>query len=67
MEKIPPYLVDYIISFVRPIREEKQKELSGLDREIEKLQKSPKVTGMMFYKMDDYTNKHYKRKWKWQL
>jgi hypothetical protein len=67
MEKLPPYLIDYIITFVPKTKPVKQKEINGLDREIEKLKRSPKLTGMMFYKMDDYTDIHYKGKWKWQL
>ena len=55
------------MTFVPKTKPVKQKEINGLDREIEKLKRSPKLTGMMFYKMDDYTDIYHKGKWKWQL
>lgn len=67
MEKLPPYLIDYIMTFVPKTKPVKQKEINGLDKQIEKLKRSPKLTSMMFYKTDDYTDIHYKGKWKWQL
>lgn len=65
MEKLPPHLIDYIIQFIPHVKPIKQKELHGLEREIEKLKRSPKLTSMMFYKMDDYiTDVYPTKKWK---
>jgi len=48
----------------KPIRQE---EYCGLEREIQKLHRSPKLTNMMFYKLDDYIDlpdTYYREKWK---
>jgi hypothetical protein len=67
MEKLPPHLIDYILTFIPKTRPIKEKEINGLEREIKKLQSSPNLTGMMFYKMDDYIDINYTGKWKWKL
>lgn len=67
MEKLPPHLIDYILTFVPKTRPIKQQEYNGLEKQIEKLKRSPKITSMMFYKMDDYIDMTYREKCKWKL
>ena len=68
MEKLPHYLSDYIMKFVPRYIPRVEKPIFGLDAEIEKLKRSPKLTSMGLYKMDEYEQEfnkyYYKKRWK---
>ncbi len=50
---LPPEIVHLIYQYLEPVA--KPKELSGLQREVEKLQKSPKKQTAMYLKgLDDF-------------
>ncbi|NDG31700.1 hypothetical protein EB118_16725 [bacterium] len=54
MEKLPPHIIEYIIQFVPPYKPTPRLPHYGLEKQIENLKRSPKLTSMAFYRLDDY-------------
>jgi len=52
MKKLPPDVVNHILSFVP--KKQKPKPISGLQKQLEQLQRSPKQNAMYLKGLDDF-------------
>lgn len=52
MKKLPAEICEHIVSFIPP--KPKPKQVSGLQKQVDKLQKSPKQSAMYLKGLDDF-------------